>query len=309
MSESTKIEWCDSTFNPWTGCAKVSPGCDHCYAESWAKRSGIVQWGPHAERRRTSATNWRLPLQWQNQAAAFQAQHGHRRRVFCASLADVFDNEAPEQWRVDLFRTIAATPDLDWLLLTKRIGNAAKMIQDSYEGVLRARLPKKTPPWPWPNVWLGATVVDQDEADRDIPKLLAMPACVRFLSIGPMLGPISFVGMFANPRDSRDGTNALEEIDLVICEGETGPGARPMHPGWVRSLRDQCEAAGAHFFLKQWGDWIARELVEDARQDPPGSLVYWKAHDMTYRRVGKRAAGRLLDGVEHDGMPLGARTS
>ena len=145
----TKIEWCDYSFNPWVGCTKVSPGCDHCYAEGWAKRTGQSSlW--NGDRRRTSETNWRQPLKW-NKAAA---SDGRRRRVFCASVADVFDNQVPEQWREDLFKLIAATPDLDWLLLTKRPQNIQRFL-----------------PWgpsaaPWRNVWLGTTVENQEEMAR-----------------------------------------------------------------------------------------------------------------------------------------------
>ncbi|WP_143292922.1 DUF5131 family protein, partial [Burkholderia pseudomallei] len=176
MSENSKIEWCDHTFNPWEGCQKVGPGCDHCYAEARnARFSGgtAVNWGPGAPQRRTSPANWRKPMKW-NRDGAFYAIHGHRQRVFCASLADVFDNTVDPAWRADLFRLIADTPNLDWLLLTKRIGNVAAMLREI--GI--DRLPD--------NVWIGATIVNQEEADRDIPKLLAVPARVRFLSMEPL---------------------------------------------------------------------------------------------------------------------------
>ena len=168
MAENSKIEWTHHTFNPWIGCQKVGPGCDHCYAETWDAR-GLQQretrWGHHADRTRTGAGNWSKPRAW-NKAAAGLAD---RPRVFCASLADVFDNHASimPEWRADLWALIRATPNLDWLLLTKRPGNIAKMLP---------------PDWGdgYANVWLGCTVVNQDEADRDIPKLLAVPAKVRF---------------------------------------------------------------------------------------------------------------------------------
>nr|WP_275921833.1 DUF5131 family protein [Burkholderia sola] len=185
MSENTKIEWCDHTFNPWEGCQKVGPGCDHCYAETRNARFGggtAVNWGPGAPRRRTSAANWRKPLQW-NRDGTFYAIHGRRQRVFCASLADVFDNEVDLLWRRDLFRLIADTENLDWLLLTKRIGNVTTMLR--HIGV--ERLPD--------NVRLGATIVNQAEADRDIPKLLAVPARVRFLSMEPLLGPVDLTSI------------------------------------------------------------------------------------------------------------------
>ncbi|PZP97530.1 MAG: phage Gp37/Gp68 family protein [Variovorax paradoxus] len=321
MSETTNIEWCDSTFNPWIGCTKVSPACDHCYAErSTPARVHSVAWGAHAERRRTSPANWALPRRWNAQAAAFQQQHGHRQRVFCASLADVFDNQVPDQWRADLYELIAATPNLDWLLLTKRIGNAATMLPSYMGGDLV------------PNVWLGATICNQEEADRDIPKLLAVPARVRFLSIEPMLGAISFEGMFANPAQPNDGTNALEALDWVICGGESGPGARPMHPDWARDLRDQCAASGTPFLFKQWGEWVELDtgmpqpLVArfgddefyDAAMQHDGFLSaagHFTDHvdlmhdDEPYRglvRRPKKANGRLLDGRTHDGFPAPA---
>jgi protein gp37 len=162
MGDTTKIEWCDKTFNPWVGCTKISPACDHCYAESWAKRTGSPQlW--NGKRRRTTPANWRKPLKWDREAAEL----GVRYRVFCASLADVFDNAAPLAWRTDLFRLIHETPNLDWQLLTKRIGNVPTMLRVLGDDALPQ------------NVWLGSTVVNQDEADRDIPKLLAVPAAAR----------------------------------------------------------------------------------------------------------------------------------
>lgn len=132
MSETTNIEWCDSTFNPWIGCTRVSPACDDCYAaRSTPARTLGITWGPKEARRRTSPMSWSQPKKWERQHEAFFAVHGRRRRVFCASLADVFDNEVDLAWRVDLFQLIADTPNLDWLLLTKRIGNAARMIDET----------------------------------------------------------------------------------------------------------------------------------------------------------------------------------
>lgn len=207
MAENSKIEWTDHTFNPWIGCQAVSPdGCRNCYAEGWAKRYGR----DFAQRTRTSEANWRQPLKWNAKAE----REGRRFRVFCASLADVFDNEVPVQWRRDLFDLIEATPHLDWLLLTKRIGNARRLYGEAFLDSAR----------PWPeNVWLGATVVNQGEADRDIPKLLTVPARVRFLSIEPMMGPIS---LDAWPLYGEDEQPLLH---WVICGGESGPHARPMH--------------------------------------------------------------------------------
>ena len=327
MSENTKIEWCDHTFNPWEGCQKVSPGCDNCYAEARNTRFGggtAINWGPGAPRRRTSAANWALPKRWNAQADAFMAQHGHRQRVFCASLADVFDNSVPVQWRRDLFDLIAATPNLDWLLLTKRIGNARSLYSEAYLDSARA----------WPdNVWIGATIVNQAEADRDIPKLLDVPARVHFLSMEPLLGPVDLthIEVFGGDAeiyplkgttdcvdDEGAPTDDVPALDWVIVGGESGPGARPMHPDWARSLRDQCEAAGTPFLFKQWGEWV--DADNGPAQDAPyeGKPDCWAHHKgghhdgamgvdffNTYPmyRVGKKAAGRTLDGHTWDGFP------
>lgn len=309
MAENTKIEWTDHTFNSWEGCQKVGPGCDNCYAETRNARFAggtAINWGPGAPRRRTSASNWAKPKAWNAAHAAFFAQHGRRQRVFCASLADVFDNAVDPQWRADLFALIAATPHLDWLLLTKRIGNVQPMLAELTHG--------NDPDlslldmMPLPNVWIGATIVNQEEADRDIPKLLAVPARVRFLSMEPLLGPVSFEGMFANPRNPADGTNMLEALDWVIVGGESGPGARPMHPDWPRSLRDQCKAAGVPFLFKQWGEWVDFDHTPtdwwNLRTEAERSrLVQCFLGGKAVNRIGKKAAGRLLDGRAWDGVP------
>ena len=257
MAENSNIEWTDHTFNPWIGCTKVSPGCDHCYAERREdKRLHRVQWGAGQPRQRTQT--WGDPKRWDRQHAAFFAEHGRRQRVFCASLADVFDNEVEPAWRDQLMGLIVDTPNLDWLLLTKRIGNVEKML--------------KAEAWQHlPHVWLGATVVNQAEADRDIPKLLQVPARVRFLSIEPMLGPIDLTDItLRRGTGDEEHFDALHfdgdaedepelgtaTLDWVICGGESGPEARPMHPDWPRGLRDQCKAAGVPFLFKQWGEWL-----------------------------------------------------
>lgn len=244
MAETTGISWTDSTFNPWIGCTKVSPGCEHCYAEALDKRhrwKGAEHWGPGVERMRTSENNWRLPRQWNKQASQFYLQKGRRRRVFCASLADVFDNEVPENWQRDLFGLIQDTPELDWLLLTKRIGN-----------VRGVPLPE--------NVWLGISVVNQEEASRDVPKLMTTPARTRFLSCEPLLGPIDLRGLwtYCPVHDFPSGFCVgpcpdRERIDWVIVGGESGPRSRVMRTEWVYDIKEQCEGANVPFFFKQWG--------------------------------------------------------
>lgn len=219
MAENSKIEWTDHTFNPWIGCQKVSPGCDHCYAETLSNRYGWVQWGPHGERKRTSEANWRKPIQW-NKAAQGT---GKRPRVFCSSLADVFDNQVPREWRDDLFDLIAWTQELDWLLLTKRPENIAKMApQGGF----------------WPNVWLGTTCEDQENYDRRWPILHAVPARVHFISYEPAIGPLRL-------------HNGPNQPDWLICGGESGHRPRPMDPNWAAAIKFDCEKAGVYFFMKQ----------------------------------------------------------
>ena len=270
MSENSRIEWCDHTFNPWEGCQKVGPGCDHCYAETRNARfaGGIaINWGPDALRRRTSPANWRKPLQWNAAHAEFFAEHGRRQRVFCASLADVFDNVVYPMWRVDLFDLISKTPNLDWLLLTKRIGNAGSMIRDVLGSIMRDERE-----WPWPNVWLGATIVNQEEADRDIPKLLATAARVRFLSMEPLLGAVDLRLDARNDLARWDGLGRdlpLRRIDWVIVGGESGPKARACDIQSIRGIVKQCKAAGVAVHIKQLGaqprGWCAaRAHIDDA---------------------------------------------
>jgi protein gp37 len=307
MAETSHIEWTDATFNPWIGCTKISPACDHCYAErsTPARTLGIV-WGPKAARRRTTAGNWNLPRRWNADHGAFFAQHGRRRRVFCASLADVFDNQVPVQWRMDLFSLIAETPNLDWLILTKRISNVMPMC--SGDSLMLDMLAER--------VWLGSTICNQEEADRDIPKLLAVPARVRFLSMEPLLGPVDLrFHIFSEPTGAFRTHAGKRQLQLrrpddgglhwVIVGGESGPNARPMHPDWARSLRDQCVSAGVLYLFKQWGEWTPclkdsghiaseKEIVMDGA---------WLLH------VGKKAAGRLLDDRTWDGFPQAQATA
>jgi protein gp37 len=318
MAENTAIEWADHTFNPWEGCQKVGPGCDHCYAETRNARyvpkdsplrGTAPNWGPRAPRRRTSVQNWRKPLHWQANAAAFLAEHGRRQRVFCASLADVFDNHDTvlPKWRQDLFELIRATPDLDWLLVTKRIGNAGQMI-----GYATGQ---REPP---DNVWLGATIVNQEEANRDIPKLLATPAKIRFLSMEPLIGHVDLTRISTMWFGGAERLNALTgelfgmlgepagytaALDWNIVGGESGEEARTPNIYAIRSLRDQCAAAGKPFLFKQWGEW--GPVSDGARE---GDVLVMEKTDFIrrgqlMRKIGKHAAGRLLDGRTHDGFP------
>jgi protein gp37 len=231
MGENSKIAWTDHTFNPWWGCTKVSPGCANCYAESFAKRTGLA-WGPSAERRFFTDKHWSEPLKWD--AAARKV--GEMHRVFVASMADVFENR-PElvEPRTRLFALIERTPNLAWLLLTKRPGNIEEMVPREWHDGLP------------PNMWVGTTVENQASADERIPVLLSVPARVRFLSCEPLLGPVDLGEWIRADPDGAPVTG----IDWVITGAESGPRARPMNEAWVRALRDQCDDAGISFFYKQ----------------------------------------------------------
>jgi protein gp37 len=223
MSKTT-IEWTDYTFNPWWGCAKVSPGCKNCYAETFDKRVGGDHWGIGKPRRTMSAAYWRGPVKWNADAE----KGGVRRRVFCASMADVFDPEAPEGLLEQLWQLIAETPNLDWLILTKRPERARKWITTA-----------------WPNVWLGTSVESQKYADERIPELMATPAVIRFLSCEPLLEPVDVARIL--------GVRAFPLVQWVIVGGESGHEARPFDPAWARSLVDQCRRVGITPFVKQMG--------------------------------------------------------
>ncbi len=221
MGENTKIEWASHTFNIAWGCEKVSPACDHCYAEAWAKRAGLAVWGADAPRRVMSAEHWKAPPRW-NAAAA---KAGVVARVFCSSMADVFEDHLTlAEQRERLWPVIAATPHLQWLLLTKRPENVRRMVPPSW-----------LTSWP-ANVLPGFTAENQEWFDRRYAAASMIPSPC-FVSYEPALGPIDFGAMFM--------------ISWLIVGGESGGGARPMMLSWVRSARDQAAAAGVPFFLKQ----------------------------------------------------------
>jgi protein gp37 len=277
MAKNSSIEWTHHTFNPWWGCTKISPACDHCYAETWAKRVGQAVWGKDSPRRFFSDTHWKDPLKWNAEAAA----EGQRRRVFCASMADVFESRTELlPWRKRLWNLIEVTPMLDWLLLTKRPQNIGKMV-----------------PWSdvWPeNIWLGTTVENQKFAELRLPHLLKHPAKVRFLSCEPLLGSIDLrTWIKADRKKTSFG------IDWIIAGGESGPGARPMHPDWARNLRDQAAKKGVAFHFKQWGHWVPSEIVTDEQKR---SVIDVDGIEMTW--LAKKEAGRKLDGDTWDGFPL-----
>jgi len=340
MGEITAISWCDHTFNPWIGCTKVSRACDGCYA--WAMmdlRYQRVQWGApghgNGTRERTSAGNWSKPRAWDRKAAA----SGTRPFVFCASLADVFDNQVPREWREELFELIRVTPNLVWLLLTKRPQNIVRMVRD--HGAIAGNGTRYLPG----NAAIGTTVEDQDRAINLFRLAIAARdtgPLFTFASFEPLLGPVDPTRIvvhegpaefYGSPEIKSVVMNFnalagapsmhLPPLGWAITGGETDQGghkARPSHPDWFRSLRDQCAAAGVAYHHKQNGEWQdgsdfapdamvmmtdgrlcefgAAELVDMDRDAPV------MPHNPTLiRRVGKSRSGRLLDGVEHNARP------
>jgi protein gp37 len=293
MGEQTGISWCHHTFNPWIGCAKVSPACDGCYAEALMGEAGRykrVTWGqPGAgagTRSRTAASTWRQPLKWDRAAKAA----GERRFVFCASLADVFDNQVHWSWRQDLFGLIHATPNLTWLLLTKRPSMIVTLFHEAYvaEG--------------WPaNAAIGTTIEDRLRLRQNAPALAeaakALDPAFTFWSCEPLLESLGNLGDVPAPG-------------WIITGGETDQGghkARPTHPDWLRSIRDQALAAGIPYHHKQNGEWLAghqfiSEFADLGGDGQEGVSVESDVFDALYR-VGKKASGRLLDGELHDAMP------
>lgn len=278
MGTDTKIEWTEHTFNTWWGCARVSPACVNCYADSLAHRWGQELWRRKGPRRFMADAYWRKPLAWN--CAAEEA--GKPAMVFCASMADVFeDHPVPEVHaqqdaaRARLWELIGQTPWLRWQLLTKRPENVPDMV-----------------PWvdDWPtNVWLGASAENQRWADERSELLLRVPAKVRFLSCEPLLGETMLHALYGHapwhytefgvicscgmPMDADENCRHGDKIHWIIAGGESGPHARPMNPDWVRSIRDQCAETGTAFLFKQWGGRTPK------------------------------AGGRLLDGRTHDDYP------
>lgn len=414
MAENSKIEWTDHTFNPWMGCTKVSPACKHCYAErDMDHRYGKVTWGPNGTRVLTSDANWKLPLKWNREANAWQLHLAfckrsgvadpvaewarrdegnlpaipRRPRVFCASLADVFEDwpgplvdasgdiicrpyleseNTPEFWnasdaetlktdpqgwspitmndvRQRLFKLIDETPNLDWLLLTKRPENIRKMWPEyPYNACLTGDCPHERAEqcsaiFERENVWIGCSVENQEFADSRIPELLKCRdlAPVLFLSCEPLLGPVDLrpkapesygtLGKFYHsgqfdPTGSGPTLervlNCFPRIDWVIAGGESGPGARPSHPDWFRSLRDQCDDADVPFHFKQWGEWtpldgggklsVKQQFVTmgvDGRPRFAGDANLREFGFVRLYRAGKKSAGRALDGQTHDATP------
>ena len=273
----TKIEWTERTWNPVTGCTKVSPGCDHCYAEGIARRFAGSKAFPNGFDVTLHPERLDAPLRWRKPS-----------RVFVNSMSDLFHADIPGEFVARVFATMAATPQHTYQVLTKRhsrmrflLGNDGQTLLEYADDEAAAQALYDAG-WPLPNVHLGVSVEDQRWADIRIPALLDTPAAVRFLSCEPLLGPVDLKPwmVFSETTLSMELQHRLQ---WVIVGGESGPGARPMHPSWARDLRDQCQRTGVAFFFKQWGEWA-----------PTGEEI---------QRMGKKAAGRELDGRTWDEYP------
>lgn len=341
--DNSNIEWTDATVNFWWGCTKVGPGCDHCYAETWAKRTGGSLWGQGVPRRKikgAAALIHRLDNSYSDWAADRECIVGNAkafglpvpnmgsiRRVFIQSMSDLFDLEVPLEWFSEAWGLIETCNRIDIQVVTKRISAVEKRLAAA--GVTS-----------WPShVGLMVTVVNQEEADRDVPRLLALKAKLNIpwvgLSIEPMLGPISlrwahwddWTDGKGEQRETVDHLDGARRLDWVIVGGESGPQARPMHPQWAREIRDQCAEAGVPFFFKQWGRWspthpdwpncTSHAVADDGTVYLASDLAYPdgprhgeavrarhdKARLTSMYPIGKAKAGRHLDGVLHDAMP------
>lgn len=294
---STRIEWADRVWNPITGCTKCSPACDNCYAERMSKRLAGRCGYPADDPFRVTLHEDKLtePLRWTKPA-----------RIFVGSMTDLFHEDVREEWLDRIFAVMERCPQHIFMLLTKRPERMAAYLEEWH---------------PLSGVWLGTTIWDQDSADRAVPLLLSTPAAKRFVSVEPMLGPVN-LGFTRGPRNedyngyNGDGpidyviTSRADDLHWVICGGETGPGARPMHPDWPRSLRDQCQAAEVPFFFKQWGEWVGLKSPNDGTwPTDSGSCIRLtpdglRADDgYPMQRVGKKFAGREMDGQEWSEVP------
>ena len=340
MSDKTHIEWTDATWNPVTGCAKVSQGCKHCYAErDWARLSAARP-TPNAYTGRpftdVQCHHDRLdqPLRW-----------AKPRRIFVNSMSDLFHEDVPDEFIADVFAYMSYARQHSFQVLTKRPARMARLLSDpewiteAYDASLaiahedaceilgrrgefspferkRGDIRAHDPVLPLANVWLGVSVEDQATADERIPLLLQTPAAVRWVSAEPLLGPVDdLFGLIKDCQRMRDygggrEFDPLPGVDWVVVGGESGPKARPMHPDWARSLRDQCAAAGVPFLFKQHGEWISDEDIDNCNLSSPeiaDADQYFRVHDWPDRsqsyRIGKKAAGRLLCGKLHDEYP------
>ncbi|MDX8513587.1 DUF5131 family protein [Mesorhizobium captivum] len=320
MADHSSIEWTDATWNPITGCSIVSPGCTNCYAMRLAgTRLKNIDSRKGLTRDTKAGPVWtgevRLNKQWLYQPFDWKKP----RRVFVCAHGDLFAENVPDDWILDVFTVMAAASHHTYQVLTKRADRMLEfvsrrdLLDDIYANWYTfSGGAREVQSWPLHNIWLGVSAEDQKRADDRVPHLLETPAKVRFVSAEPLLGPIEF-------RDIWDGLNSLNRrsgptLDWIIVGGESGRDARPMHPDWARSIRDQCAATGVPFFFKQWGAWRETGYQLCAHPLPAGMIAPAPPHwvgagygldrpSMAIENIGKKAAGRLLDGVEHNAFP------
>lgn len=338
MADKTGIEWTDATWNPVTGCDKVSPGCDHCYAESVAHRFAGTKAYPDGFAVTLRPERLAQPIRW-----------ARPRRIFVNSMSDLFHDRVPDEYIAKVFAVMAVSQEHTFQLLTKRHGRMRSLlsgsrfrglVEDEIQGVVAAYRPKHVwyQAWPLPNLWVGVSAEDQQRANLRIPALLDTPAAVRWISAEPLLGPIDLDNCDGYQAVTTEPDPTLTYLDWVVVGGESGSGARPMHPDWARSLRDQCTEAGVAFLFKQWGEWVEDVTIRHAHgtgeeyrllnvppdhKNPKRCAMHssggtamtadnpfnpfraghggWTA----IRRAGKKLAGRELDGRTWDEYPAG----
>lgn len=303
MGKDSAIAWTHHTFNPWWGCTKISDGCKNCYAATLDHRLGGDHFGPGKHRKTFGDKHWNEPLLWDRKAA----QAGQRHRVFVASMADVFDSAAPDGARERLWELIRKTPNLDWLVLTKRPENFSAYLPEDWGAG-------------YPNVWLGLTVENQKAADEKMPIWLRTPARVRFLSMEPLLEAVDIVTPYQKAIAISEWGQAFPwqvhpwsigaYIHWIIVGGESGVKARPMHPDWAWELFVLSRQAGIPFFFKQWGEWLPMTAKvcspDDFDAGPKGTAkhktIILERHPgerpVLMERVGTQAAGHIFNGRE-----------
>ncbi len=320
MSANSKIEWCDATWNPVTGCTKVSPGCDHCYAETFAERWRGTP-GHYFERGfdvQLRPDKLNMPLHWRKP-----------RHVFVNSMSDLFHKDVPDEYIARVFAVMAESPRHTYQVLTKRHARMRSLLSSAeWPNLLQAARDNLHSAWDdrWdddpvpdafatvlPNVWLGITAENQQWADIRIPALLDTPAAVRMVSAEPLLGPIKLpehhpwhyteFGVLCACGEAMRDERCPRQIDWLIVGGESGRGARPMNPEWATDLRDYCTEHRVPFFFKQWGEWVTEDQSPEDITLPGKSTQWFSTNGPSLYRVGKRAAGRMLDGRTHDGLP------
>ena len=310
----TKIEWTEETWNPIIGCSKVSPGCDNCYAERMAKRlanmpntlhyQAVTCPGPHQEPKGWNGKTYLVesalskPLHWKKP-----------RTIFICSMGDLFHETVALTSIMEVMYVINKCPQHTFLILTKR---PKRMYEYFMEWVPN---PFGSPFSPLSNIWIGVTAENQEAANKRIPILLQIPAAKRFVSIEPMLGAVDLKNEWIEKElQSVGGAGSafFPSIDWVICGGESGPGARPMYPDWVRSIKKQCNKADVPFFFKQWGAWVPVDYINKEKPEacyvnltPDGKkeILLREPRLVNLRRVGKKKAGCLLNSEEWKQIP------